>query len=178
MKLYIVRHGETDWNKARKIQGQSDIPLNAFGRHLARETAKGLADVHFDLCFTSPLSRAKETARIILEGRDVPIIEDPRIEEMSFGVYEGKCCSSEGWELPEEFRRFFDGPEIPPMRTSRSLSPHTERPWQDCSVTSEGPLFPGTGARESTRTVRSRKWPVKTGNITFCLKTGCTTRTR
>ena len=111
MKLYIVRHGETDWNKARKIQGQSDIPLNAFGRHLARETAKGLADVHFDLCFTSPLSRAKETARIILEGRDVPIIEDPRIEEMSFGVYEGKCCSSEGWELPEEFRRFFDGPD-------------------------------------------------------------------
>ena len=77
MKLYIVRHGETDWNKARKIQGQSDIPLNAFGRHLARETAKGLADVHFDLCFTSPLSRAKETARIILEGRDVPIIEGP-----------------------------------------------------------------------------------------------------
>ena len=75
MKLYIVRHGETDWNKARKIQGRSDIPLNEFGRHLARETAKGLADVHFDLCFTSPLSRAKETAQIILDGRDVPIIE-------------------------------------------------------------------------------------------------------
>ena len=70
MRLYIVRHGETDWNKARKIQGQSDIPLNEFGRHLARETAKGLADVHFDLCFTSPLSRAKETAQIILDGRD------------------------------------------------------------------------------------------------------------
>lgn len=111
MKLYIVRHGETDWNKARKIQGQSDIPLNEFGRHLARETAKGLADVHFDLCFTSPLSRAKETAQIILDGRDVPIIEEPRIEEMAFGEYEGKCCSSEGWELPEEFRRFFDGPD-------------------------------------------------------------------
>ena len=111
MKLYIVRHGETDWNKARKIQGQSDIPLNEFGRHLARETAKGLADIHFDLCFTSPLSRAKETAQIILEGRVVPIIEEPRIEEMSFGEYEGKCCSSDGWELPEEFHRFFDGPD-------------------------------------------------------------------
>ena len=111
MKLYIVRHGETDWNKARKIQGQSDIPLNEFGRHLARETAKGLADIHFDLCFTSPISRAKETAQIILEGRDVPIIEEPRIEEMSLGEHEGKCCSSDGWELPEEFHRFFDGPD-------------------------------------------------------------------
>lgn len=111
MKLYIVRHGETDWNKQRKIQGQADICLNDFGRHLAEETAKGLADVHFDLCFTSPLSRAKETAQIILRGRNIRIIDEPRLEEMSFGEYEGKCCSSEGWELPDSFHRFFDGPE-------------------------------------------------------------------
>lgn len=111
MKLYIVRHGETDWNKERKIQGQGDIPLNEFGRHLARETAKGLKEVPFDVCLTSPLSRAKETAQIILEGRDVPIIEEPALMEMAFGEYEGKCCSSDGWELPEEFHRFFDAPE-------------------------------------------------------------------
>ena len=48
MKIYIVRHGQTDWNKARRIQGQVDIPLNEFGRHLARETARGLRDVRFD----------------------------------------------------------------------------------------------------------------------------------
>lgn len=111
MKLYLVRHGETDWNKARKIQGQVDIPLNDFGIHLARETKKGLADVPFDICFTSPLGRAKQTAEIILEGRDVPVIEEPLIMEMAFGIYEGKCCSSTGWELPEGFHRFFDGPE-------------------------------------------------------------------
>lgn len=111
MKLYIVRHGETDWNKAGKIQGQADIPLNEFGRHLARETAKGLADIQFDMCVTSPLSRAKETAQIILGERTVPIEDEPLIMEMAFGVYEGKCCSSQGWELPEGFRRFFDGPE-------------------------------------------------------------------
>ena len=110
MKLYMVRHGETDWNKERRIQGQADIPLNVFGRHLARETAKGLKDIPFDLCFTSPLGRAKETAAIILEGRDVPVIEDARIEEMAFGDYEGKCCSKDGWNLPEEFRRFFTDP--------------------------------------------------------------------
>lgn len=110
MKIYFVRHGETDWNKERKIQGQVDIPLNEFGRHLARETAKGLKDVPFDVCFTSPLGRARETAEIILQGRDVPILEDKRILEMNFGVLEGKCCSKEGWDVPDSFQMFFDDP--------------------------------------------------------------------
>lgn len=64
MKLYMVRHGETDWNKARKIQGQVDIPLNEFGRHLAIETGKGLADIPFELCISSPLLRAVELSLI------------------------------------------------------------------------------------------------------------------
>ena len=49
MKIYFVRHGETDWNKDRKIQGQVNISLNEFGRHLARETAKGLKEIPFDV---------------------------------------------------------------------------------------------------------------------------------
>ena len=110
MKLYLVRHGETDWNKVKKIQGQVDIPLNQFGKHLAEETAEGLHDIQFDLCISSPLSRAYETARIILEGRDVPIITDARIGEMAFGEYEGKCCARDHWELPEDFQKFFDDP--------------------------------------------------------------------
>ena len=90
MKLYIVRHGETDWNKKRRIQGQVDIPLNDLGRSLARKTAKGLSGIPFEVCYTSPLGRAKETARLILEGRKTPILEDQRIIEMSFGDYEDK----------------------------------------------------------------------------------------
>ncbi len=111
MKLYMVRHGETDWNKARKIQGQVDIPLNAFGRHLAEETGKGLASIPFEACISSPLERAVETAELILEGRPVPIFTDRRIIEMAFGVWEGGCCSEEGWDLPQEFRYFFHAPE-------------------------------------------------------------------
>ena len=65
MKLYMVRHGETDWNKVRKMQGQVDIPLNEFGRHLAVETGKGLKDISFDLCISSPLSLPEETSRFI-----------------------------------------------------------------------------------------------------------------
>ena len=111
MKIYFVRHGETEWNKQKRIQGRVDIPLDEFGRMLARKTATGLAEIPFDVCYSSPLSRAKETATIILEGRDIPIIEDDRIIEMAFGEYEGKCCSKSGWNLPEEFHRFFDEPE-------------------------------------------------------------------
>lgn len=111
MKLYIVRHGETDWNKSRRIQGQVDIPLNEFGKSLARKTAKGLQNVRFDYCISSPLCRARETARLILEGRDVPILEDDRIMEMAFGDYEGKSLEKSRCELPDEFQKFFTDPE-------------------------------------------------------------------
>lgn len=111
MKLYLVRHGETDWNKKRKIQGQVDIPLNDFGRSLAVKTAAGLKGVPFAVCYSSPLGRALETAELILAGRDVPVLTDERIGEMAFGEWEGKCCSKEGWELPERFQAFFDDPE-------------------------------------------------------------------
>lgn len=111
MKLYLVRHGITDWNAEKRIQGQVDVPLNETGRMLAVKTARGLKNVPFALCCSSPLGRAKETASLILGERNTPILEDSRIIEMAFGVYEGKCCSKERWELPEEFHNFFDHPD-------------------------------------------------------------------
>lgn len=87
--LYIMRHGETDWNAQHKIQGRTNIPLNGRGIKMAAEAAKKCANVHFDICYCSPLSRARQTADIVLKGRDVPIIEDNRLSEMSFGVCEG-----------------------------------------------------------------------------------------
>lgn len=95
MRLFIIRHGETDWNKTRRVQGRTDIPLNDYGRHLAEETALGMKDIRIDRAYTSPLLRAKETAQIILKGRGIRLIEDPRIQEFSFGVYEGMCCGGQ-----------------------------------------------------------------------------------
>lgn len=89
MLLYIVRHGETDWNKAGKVQGRTDIPLNERGRYLAEATAEGMKDVRIDFCYTSPLIRAKETAQIILGEREIPLVEEKRIEEICFGKCEG-----------------------------------------------------------------------------------------
>ena len=60
--LYIMRHGKTDWNELRKLQGRTDIELNEEGREMARKASKEYKDVHFDVCFCSPLKRAKETA--------------------------------------------------------------------------------------------------------------------
>ncbi len=108
MRIYLVRHGETDWNKERRVQGSADIPLNDYGIYLAEETAKGLETVEFDIAYTSPLIRARKTAEVILAGRNGPLIDAPAIQEMNFGVYEGMCCSGEH-RAPEsaEFNKFF-----------------------------------------------------------------------
>ena len=80
MELYLIRHGETDYNKERKIQGSCDIPLNEYGRELAKVTAEGLKDIPFDVIFTSPLCRARETAEWIARGRQIPVYEDKRLQ--------------------------------------------------------------------------------------------------
>lgn len=87
--LYIMRHGKTDWNAKKKLQGRVDIPLNEDGIEMAKKAREEYKDVHFDICFCSPLMRAKQTAHLVLEGRNIPIIEDERLVEMSFGICEG-----------------------------------------------------------------------------------------
>ena len=91
MNIYIMRHGETDWNKARRIQGNTDIPLNENGIELAKFTAQGLHrdGIVFDRAFSSPLSRAVQTAEIICKESHIPVVTDPRITEFAFGQAEG-----------------------------------------------------------------------------------------
>ncbi len=108
MKLYIVRHGETDWNRQKKVQGHTDIPLNEYGRHLTEETAEGMKDIPLDMGYTSPLKRARETAEIILKGRKIPLLDEPRIQEIGFGIYEGIHSGGEQKEPgSDEFNLFF-----------------------------------------------------------------------
>lgn len=89
MDIYLMRHGETDWNKNSRFQGRADIPLNEFGRELAQITSEGLKDIPFDAAFASPLNRAFETAKIVLRDRNIPLTIDERLIEVSFGVREG-----------------------------------------------------------------------------------------
>lgn len=87
--LYIMRHGKTEWNSLHKLQGRTDIPLNEDGRQMALRACEEYKSVNIDVCYCSTLSRAVETAEILLKGRNVPIIKDERLVEMSFGEYEG-----------------------------------------------------------------------------------------
>ncbi len=92
MALYLVRHGETDWNRQQRLQTVSDIPLNARGRAQAESIRAELAerDIHFVLARSSPLSRAVETTKIILAGKPVPVCGDSAFLELSVGDYEGQ----------------------------------------------------------------------------------------
>lgn len=112
MRLYIIRHGETPWNTELRLQGQTDIALNENGRLLAKQTACALQNVPFDAAFTSPLIRAVETAEIILNGRNIPLIREERIREIGFGEMEGRRMTKEEREDPaSEFYAFFHAPE-------------------------------------------------------------------
>ena len=94
-KLYFVRHGETDWNKAGRFQGQSDIPLNDTGRGQAKGNGAKLRDLlsHDNFKFlASPLSRTRETMEIIRGELGIDINDyqtDPQLMEINFGDYEG-----------------------------------------------------------------------------------------
>ena len=107
--LYIMRHGRTDWKDAHRIQGRTDIPLNDEGRQMARDAAEEYKDLHLDICYCSPMIRAKETAQILLSGRDVPIVYDERLIEMGFGIYEG---IKDSFQIPDcPINEFFFHPE-------------------------------------------------------------------
>lgn len=88
MELYIARHGETDWNKAKKIQGRADIEMNEAGNEQVERLTKGLQDILFDAAYASPLKRAVDTAKKVSGKSD--IIIDERLYEINFGELEGR----------------------------------------------------------------------------------------
>lgn len=109
MRIYLTRHGQTDLNAKKLMQGRSDIPLNETGRAQARAAKEKLGDVKFDAVYASPLDRAIETAQTISGVDRSEIIIDERIIETDFGKYEQKPYSTMGlpmnlyWVLPEVF---------------------------------------------------------------------------
>lgn len=88
--VYIVRHGETEWNLKRIIQGQTDSPLTSTGIQQAKKLSKELQKIKFDLVFSSDLMRAKRTAEIITAERKLEIATSRLLRERRFGKLEGK----------------------------------------------------------------------------------------
>ena len=88
-RWFLVRHGQTEWNRVGRAQGHSDPPLNAEGHGQARAVADRLRQVEFAGAYTSDLSRAAGTAEAIMSGRDTPLIHRPDLREQNFGEWEG-----------------------------------------------------------------------------------------
>ena len=112
MEIYIVRHGETTWNKGKRLQGSKDIELNDYGRELAVETGGGLKDTKIERIYSSPLKRAYETATLIRGNRNIEILTDDRIKEISFGHFEGENFSELIKDENLTFKYFFKKPEL------------------------------------------------------------------
>ena len=102
--IYLVRHGETDWNKEGKIQGKADICLNSVGIKQAQEVAEKLKNIKFSCAYCSPRTRAVETCKIICADN---AILDERLSERDFGSFEGsiidKASFTEMWDEKKEY---------------------------------------------------------------------------
>lgn len=88
MYLYVVRHGETVWNVEKRVQGITDIPLTDKGRNDANRLQELVESLNIDVVISSPLIRAKETAKILVNSK-LPINTDDRIKERDWGMNEG-----------------------------------------------------------------------------------------
>ncbi len=91
--LYLVRHGQTDWNIQGKLQGHADIPLNNAGRAEAAGLSQKIHEIDFDICFSSDLQRAIETAQILNATRPLIIKSIPALRERNYGHWEGRLFS-------------------------------------------------------------------------------------
>lgn len=124
MEIYIVRHGETLWNREKRLQGREDIELSEKGREVARLTGAALMDTRIDKIFSSPLKRAYETACLIRNGRNIEIETDDRLRELSFGHFEGQNFSELIKDESLTFRYFFKQPELYVPADDAETLPH------------------------------------------------------
>ncbi|MEG0315204.1 MAG: histidine phosphatase family protein [Erysipelotrichaceae bacterium] len=117
MKLYLMRHGETDWNKLDKIQGKVDIELNEVGKEQARNAIEEIKKLNISRIICSPLTRAKQTAAIINEELKVNISYDKLIQERNFGILEGYRKKDFPWAQIWEYKTNIQYPEAEDIHT-------------------------------------------------------------
>lgn len=115
-RIIFVRHGETDWNVARRYQGQTDIPLNDKGIYQAQLAAKRLAGEPIAAVYASDLQRAVYTAEVIAKEHQLTVTPMAEFREISFGEWEGSCFASLDTGAREQIDKIFTDPaniEVP-----------------------------------------------------------------
>ena len=118
--LVVLRHGQTDLNATGRFQGQADIPLNATGVAQAESARRRLAGIRFDAVYSSPLSRALDTARLIRPDAD--IATDPRLMEIDVGSWSGRTWDEVKAEMPDYERNYANGVDFRRSPTGETLA--------------------------------------------------------
>lgn len=110
LSIYLIRHGQTDWNIEGRYQGQADPPLNKNGLKQAEDLYENLKDEHLNLVYTSPLIRAKQTALILTQQLKIPLKDDPRLMEIHQGKWQTKLRAEIEAAYPDVFKAWETNP--------------------------------------------------------------------
>jgi broad specificity phosphatase PhoE len=108
-RILLARHGETDWNHTGRWQGHADPPLNELGRRQAAALAERLSHEGISAIYTSDLQRASETARVVAERLDLPVVEDAALREIDVGSWSGLTRDEVAECFPDGFARWAAG---------------------------------------------------------------------
>ena len=126
-RIFIVRHGETDWNKEGRFQGQIDIPLNENGKAQAKKASEYLKEIKFNKVYSSSMIRPFETAQIILGNNNLEINKIDELVEISHGLWEGKLENEIKDNWPKLLADWHDKPETVTMPEGESIKDVAKR---------------------------------------------------
>jgi alpha-ribazole phosphatase len=121
-QIFLIRHGESEWNSSRRYTGQRDVPLSDLGKKQAQRLAERLKDAGLAAVYTSPLRRARETAQAIGQLARVPVILEPGLKEIHHGLWEGLTAEQVSAQFPAEYALWRTQPHRVTMPQGESLA--------------------------------------------------------
>ena len=121
MRLFLVRHGETAWNKEEVFRGRVDVELNEHGLEQGRLTAGALRRLELAAVYSSPLGRAHETARLIAEPHGLPVIGEPDLTDLDFGSWQGLSHQQVKEQYPDMYQAWLTTPQKLQFENGESL---------------------------------------------------------
>lgn len=128
-EVLLIRHGETEWNREEVFRGRADVPLSERGREQGRLVAEALKERPIEAVYSSPLSRARDTAQPLAEALGLGVVVDERLVDMSFGEWEGRPRTEVERDQPEVYQRWLEAPERFRAPRGETLREVRERAW-------------------------------------------------
>ena len=129
-RIYLVRHGTTDWNREEIFRGRAECKLNETGKAEAKALALYFAEVPIEAVYSSPLSRALETARPTAESKGRQVISDPAFTDLDFGAWQGLPLKAAQEKFPDLYRLWREQPGTVSFPGGENLAQVRSRTWE------------------------------------------------